>query len=125
MARGTTKNDALNIFFQFQILDKSFFVSTTLSYNTAFEFAEYKNKSGNKYIIYYVLPKNPDLFSNSHIFVKSDEKIAQICKKLPIYSGATVYPDQKEISIKGCLFSKFCFKIELASTIAILLSGFK
>lgn len=93
--------------------DKSFFVSTTLSYNTAFEFAEYKNKSGNKYIIYYVLPKNPDLFSNSHIFVKSDEKIAQICKKLPIYSGATVYPDQKEISIKGCLFSENILGIKI------------
>lgn len=91
--------------------DKSFFVSTTLSYNKALEFAG--NRDENKYIIYYVLPKNPDLFSNSHIFVKSDEKIAQICKKLPIYSGATVYPDQKEISIKGCLFSENILGIKI------------
>jgi len=93
--------------------DKSFFVSTTLNYNKALKFAKYKNKSGNKYIIYYVLPKNPDLFSNSHIFVKSDEKITQVCKKLPIYSGITVYPDQKEISIKGCLFSENILGIKI------------
>ena len=93
--------------------DKSFFVSTTLSYSEALKFAEYKNENGNKYIIYYVLPKNLDLFSNSHIFVKSDEKIAQICKKLPIYLGATVYPDQKEISIKGCLFSENILGIKI------------
>lgn len=91
--------------------DKSFFVSTTLSYSEALKFAE--NENENKYIIYYVLPKNPDLFSNSHIFVKSDEKIAQICKKLPIYSGATVYPNQKEISIKGCLFSENILGIKI------------
>lgn len=91
--------------------DKSFFVSTTLSYNKALEFAG--NRDENKYIIYYVLPKNPDLFSNSHIFVKSDEKIVQICKKLPIYSGATVYPGQKEISIKGCLFSENILGIKI------------
>jgi hypothetical protein len=84
--------------------EKSFFVSTTLSYNKALEFAG--NRNENKYIIYYVLPKNPELFSNSHIFVKSDDKITQVCKKLPIYSGVTVYPKQKEISIKGCLFSE-------------------
>lgn len=90
---------------------KSFFVSTTLSYDEAFKFAE--NKNGNKYIIYYVLPKNPDLFSNSHIFVRSDEKITQICKKLPIYSSATVYPNQKEISIKGCLFSENILGIKI------------
>ena len=93
--------------------DKSFFVSSTLSYSKALKFAEYENEKGNKYIIYYVLPKNPDLFSNSHIFVKSDEKIAQICKKLPIYSGATVYLDQKEISIKGCLFSENILGIKI------------
>lgn len=84
--------------------EKSFFVSTTLSYDEVLRFI--KKVNGNKYIIYYVLPKNPELFSNSHIFVKSDERITQVCKKLPIYSGATVYPDQKEISIKGCLFSE-------------------
>ena len=43
----------------------------------------------------------------------SDEKIAQICKKLPIYLGATVYPDQKEISIKGCLFSENILGIKI------------
>ncbi|WP_208624153.1 hypothetical protein [Prosthecochloris sp. ZM] len=81
--------------------NKSLLVSTSRSYNIAELFA---GEAETRYIIFYIIPSPIKYHAVSHTLKNSYE---QSLKKngLPIYEGASLYPDQNEVAIKGALFS--------------------
>lgn len=78
---------------------RTFQVSSTRDWQTAREFSK------NEFIIYYVLP-----FINTNngfsICPATSSKIERELneKQMPTYAGTTLYPSQREITLKGCMF---------------------
>lgn len=91
------------------IWDSSVLVSTSLSYDKAWEFS---GGLPGGCIIYYVVPEPLQRFAVSHLRMKSYEsKLLE--NGLPTYKNKTLYAEECEIAIRGALFSCFIFGLKV------------
>lgn len=81
----------------------SFLVSTSLSYDAATKFGTDGNK---QYVTYYIIPEPFDDFAVSHLRAKKYEPFLKD-KGLPLYSGKTIHPAEREVAVKAALFPHF------------------
>lgn len=81
----------------------SFLVSTSLSYDAATNFGTDGNK---QYVTYYIIPEPFDDFAVSHLRAKKYEPFLKD-KGLPLYSGKTIHPFEREVAVKAALFPHF------------------
>jgi len=81
----------------------SFLVSTSLSYDAATNFGTDGNK---QYVTYYIIPEPFDDFAVSHLRAKKYEPFLKE-KGLPLYSGNTIHPSEREVAVKAALFPHF------------------
>lgn len=81
----------------------SFLVSTSQSYDVATNFGIDGNK---QYVTYYIIPEPFDDFAVSHLRAKRYEPFLKD-KGLPLYSGKTIHPSEREVAVKAALFPHF------------------
>ncbi|HCT64805.1 MAG TPA: hypothetical protein DIC60_06015 [Lachnospiraceae bacterium] len=89
--------------------DKSVLVSTSLSRDVAVKFS---GDSGERYVIYYIIPEPFENFGISYTRVQCYEPWLTE-HLLPIYKGKALYPEQHEVAVKGALFSSFILGVRV------------
>jgi len=101
----TAGNDGVN--------KETFFVSTSLKKRIASNFS-WNNKGEKRLIFHYFLPYPFDVHAIAPWMIENQHQLV-IDLGLPTYSPKGLFPEQKEVSVKGALFPIFIIGVELVT----------
>lgn len=98
--------------------NESIFISTSKSYDKALEFAP---NDENGVIFNYFIVNHFFTQAISSLYIKEHNELIKELN-LPFYGEKGIYPDEKEISIKGALFPQFILSIEFIKEEKIIIN---